>query len=144
MVPAWRLTRYAALLAVSVPAPAEAAPTPLLSAAVPGEAPSLNRSDNALTATLKLTADTFEFADPTGQSYVARLDGTQTPIKGDLGHTTVSVRRVTDNEVEETDRRGGKIVEVTRFVVAADGKTMRLTIEDKLKGGSRHFVAVKQ
>jgi len=47
----------------------------------------LNRSENALVITLKLQGDMFSFTDPTDQHYAAKLDGTETPIKGDLSHT---------------------------------------------------------
>jgi len=45
----------------------------------------VNMSENAMVVTLKLEGDTFSFADPAGMSYAAKLDGTETPIKGDLG-----------------------------------------------------------
>ena len=94
----------------------------------------LNRSENALVITLKLTPDTFSFSDPTNQKYTAKLDGTETAFEGDLSHTMVSVRRVDVNTIEETDRRDGKVVQVTRFAVAADGKDMTVAMEDKVKG----------
>jgi hypothetical protein len=63
----------------------------------------LNRSENALLVTLKLEGNTFSFADPAGQGYAAKLDGTEAPIAGDLSHTMVSVKRIDENTVEETD-----------------------------------------
>jgi hypothetical protein len=104
----------------------------------------VNRSENALVVTLKLESDTFSFADPTGQSYVARLDGTETPVKGDLSNTMVSVKRIGENTIEETDRHDGKVVEVTRFTPSADGKTMTVSLENKVKGTIRQFVLHKQ
>ncbi len=104
----------------------------------------MNRSENALVVTLKLGGDTFSFADPAGQGYTAKLDGTETPFKGDLGNTLVSVRRVDKHTIEETDKRGGKIVEVTRFTVSADPKTMTVSMVDKLNGVTRQFVCHKQ
>lgn len=104
----------------------------------------LNRSENALVVTLKLEADTFSFADPSGQGYTARLDGTETPFKGDLSNTMVSVRRIDEHTIEETDKRGGRIVEVTRFTVSADGRTMTVSMEDKSSGTTRQFVCHKQ
>jgi hypothetical protein len=83
----------------------------------------LNRSENALVVTLKLVGNAFGFADPAGQSYTAKLDGTETPFKGDLSGTMFSVKRIDENTIEETDKRDGKIVEVTRFTCSADGKT---------------------
>src|ERR1039457_5845180 len=104
----------------------------------------VNRSANALVVTLKLEGDIFSFADPTGQSYAARLDGTETPIEGDLSNTMVSVRRIGENMIEETDKHDGKVVEVIRFTPSADGKTMTFSMEDKVKGGTRQFVCHKQ
>ena len=104
----------------------------------------LNRSENALVVTLKLEGNTFSFADPTGQSYAAKLDGTETPITGDLGNTMVSVKRIDENTVEETDKRDGKIVEVARFTVSADGKTLTVSMENKTNGAIKQLVAHKQ
>jgi len=104
----------------------------------------LNRSENALVATLKLEDDTFSFADPAGQGYAAKLDGTETPFKGDLSGTIVSVKRIDENTVEETDKRDGKVAEVTRFTVSADGKTLTVSMENKTNGDVWRFVAHKQ
>ena len=104
----------------------------------------VNRSQNALVVTLKLEGDTFSFADPAGQGYAARLDGTETPFKGSLSNTTVSVKRIDENTIEESDKQDGKVVEVTRFTLSADGKTMTVSVEDKVKGGIRQFVCHKQ
>jgi len=104
----------------------------------------VNMSENAMVATLKLEADTFSFSDPTGQGYTAKLDGTETPVKGDLSDTMVSVKRIGENTIEETDKSGGKVVEVIRFTPSADGKTMTVSMEDKVKGGTRQFACHKQ
>lgn len=82
-------------------------------------------------ATLKLEGNTFSSSDPTGQGYTAKLDGTETPVKGDLSNTMVSVKRIGENSIEETDKHGGKVVEVIRFTPSADGKTMTVSMEDK-------------
>ena len=98
-----------------------------------------------MVVTLKLEGDTFSFADPTGQSYAAKLDGTETPFRGDLSHTMVSVKRIGENMIEETDKQNGKVVEVTRFTPsAADAKTMTISMENKATGTTRQFVLHKQ
>ena len=102
----------------------------------------MSRSDNALLVTLKLEGDTFSFADPTGQSYAAKLDGTVTPYKGDPSNTMVSVKPIDEHTIEETDKREGKIVEVTCFTVSADGKTMTVSMENKVNGITRNHPAV--
>lgn len=104
----------------------------------------VNLSENALVITLKLEGDTFSFADPTGQSFAAKLDGTETPVKGDLSNTMVSVKRIGETTIEETDKQDGKVVEVIRFTPSADGKTMTISIANKVKGGTRQLVAHKQ
>jgi hypothetical protein len=104
----------------------------------------VNSSENGLTATMKLEGDTFSFMDSTGQSFTAKFDGPDVPFKGDAGNTTVSVKRVADDTIEETDKRAGKVVSVTRFTVSADGRTLNVSISDKLQGSSMQFVAGKQ
>ena len=100
-------------------------------------------SENALVGTFKLDASTFSLSDPTGQSYIANLDGTETPIKGDLSNTIVSVRLIDANTVEETDKRDGKIVQVVRYSVAHDGKSMSITFTDKVRGTTVQSTAHK-
>jgi hypothetical protein len=70
--------------------------------------------------------------------------GTEAPIKGDLSNTMVSVKRICENSIEETDKLGGKVVEVIRFTPSADGKTMTVSMENKVRGGTRQFVCHKQ
>ena len=100
-------------------------------------------SEHALVGTFKLDRDTFSFSDPTGRSYVAKLDGTDTPIKGDLSNTAVSFRRIDANTLEETDKRDGKIVEVVRYSAEPDGKSMTITFIDKITGATVQSTAHK-
>jgi hypothetical protein len=103
----------------------------------------VNSSEN-LTASMKLEGDNFSFADSTGQSYTAKLDGPDVPFNGDANKTMVSVKRLADDTIEETDKRAGKVVSVTRFTVSADGRTLNVAISDKLQGSSIELVAEKQ
>src|ERR1700683_4964799 len=104
----------------------------------------VNSSENGLTATLKLDGDDFSFADSTGLSYTAKLDGPDAPFKGDPSNTLVSVKRIDENTIEEIDKRAGKVVSVTRLTISADGKTLSVSISDKLQGSSTQFLAQKQ
>lgn len=104
----------------------------------------VNRSENALVITLKVEGQTFSFVDPTGQGYTVKLDGTEARFNGDLSGTTVSVKRVAENAIEETDKHGGKIEQITRFVVSADGRTLTATIKSKAQNSTRTFVLRKQ
>ena len=104
----------------------------------------VSRSENTLVITLKLTADAFGFADPTDQGYVAKLDGTETAFKGSRDETVVSVKRIDDRTIQQTDKRNGKVVEVTTFVISADGRTLTVSQEDRMKGTARQFLLRKQ
>jgi hypothetical protein len=66
-------------------------------------------SDNAISITYKVSGDSLSMSNPTGQSYTANLDGTDAPYKGDPGTTSVSVKKVDQNTLEETDKRDGKV-----------------------------------
>jgi hypothetical protein len=101
-------------------------------------------SDNGMTVTYKVSGDSLSMSTPTGQSYTAKLDGTDAPFKGDPGVTSVSVKRVDKNTIVETDKRDGKVISVWRNTVSADGKTMTLNVDDKLRGTTYQFTAAKQ
>ncbi|HXJ97005.1 MAG TPA: hypothetical protein VMT20_29550 [Terriglobia bacterium] len=103
-----------------------------------------NFSDNGITITYKLEGDTLNMTSPTGQSYSAKLDGTEAPYKGDPGTTSVSVKSMGKNAIEETDKRDGKVISVAHISVGADGKTMTIVWNDKLHGTSGQIVAEKQ
>jgi hypothetical protein len=101
-------------------------------------------SDNAMSITYKVSGDSLSMSSPTGQSYTAKLDGTEAPYKGDPGTTSVSVKKVDKNTMEETDKRDGKVIYISRMTVSADGKTMNVKADDKLHGTSSEISATKQ
>ncbi len=100
-------------------------------------------SENAMSVTYKVSGDSLTMSNPTGQSYTAKLDGTEAPFKGDPGTTTVSVKKIGPNTMEETDKREGKVIAVLRMMVSADGKTMKVLVDDKLRGTHGEFTATK-
>jgi hypothetical protein len=99
-------------------------------------------SDDALTATFRERDGTLHLSTASGQSYDARLDGSDTPIRGDIGGTTASVRKLADNVYQETDKRDGKAIGVMTMTVA-DGK-MTVKDENKQNGAVTTYVATKQ
>ncbi len=101
-------------------------------------------SDNAITWTYKVSGDELTMTNPTGQSYTAKLDGTAAPYKGDPGTDGVSVKMMGKNTLEETDKRGDKVISVSKMTLEPDGKTAKISVEDKLHGTTSQFVAVKQ
>jgi hypothetical protein len=103
-----------------------------------------NVSNNGLTVTYQGTADGLKMSDPNGNSYDAKFDGKEYPINGDPGHTMVSLKRIGDDTIEETDKRDGKIVGVYRMTVSSDGKTIKAEYNDKLRGTTTAFTMEKQ
>lgn len=123
----------------SGPAPAGAH---AMSGSWKASAPS-NVSDEGLTVTISADNDMLHLSTPAGQSYDAKLDGTETPIKGDIGGTTASVKKLGPGSYQETDRRGGKVTDVITMTVGADGK-LSFKDENKLDGSTTTSSANKQ
>jgi uncharacterized Zn-binding protein involved in type VI secretion len=98
---------------------------------------------DALLFTFKSGGDSLAMTTPTGQSYDAKLDGKDYSMVGDPGVTTVSLRRI-GNDIEETDKRDGKVIWVGKMSVSADGKTMTVEGDDKLHGTKSTYYAIKQ
>jgi hypothetical protein len=103
-----------------------------------------NLSDNAITWTYKVSGDELTMTTPTGQSYTAKLDGTEAPYKGDPGTDHVSVKMMGKNTLIETDKRGDKTISVAKMTLQPDGKTAKIAVEDKLHGTTSQFVAMKE
>jgi len=101
-------------------------------------------SESVLTVTFKATEGELSMSDLTGDSYTAKFDGKDYPYKGDPGTTSVSLKKIDANTIEETDKRDGKVISVTRMTVSADGHTMKMEGEDKLHGTTYKFEAAKQ
>jgi hypothetical protein len=102
-----------------------------------------NMSEEGLTATFKEENSVLHMSTASGQSYDAKLDGSDTPIKGDIGGTTASVKKLSDNVYQETDKRGGKVVDVMTMTVGADG-TMSVKDESTQMGAVTTYTAKKQ
>jgi hypothetical protein len=101
-------------------------------------------SDNGMTIIYKTAGDSITMTTPNGQSYTAKMDGTEAPYKGDPGTTSVSVKRTGPNSLEETDKRDGKVIAVVKITVSADGKMIKFDVDDKLHGTHSEFGATKQ
>ena len=101
-------------------------------------------SDNATTWTYKVSGDEITMTNPTGQSYTAKLNGADAPMKGDPGVSGVSVKMMGKDTLEETDKRDGKVIGVFKMKVASDGKTAKASYEDKLQKTTTDFDVTKQ
>ena len=79
-----------------------------------------------------------------GQSYDAKFDGKEYPIVGDPGGTTVSLKKIDANTVEETDHRQGNVVDQIRLTASKDGKTIAVTDKDVAHGQTTTYTLDRQ
>lgn len=100
-------------------------------------------SEAMRTVQYRMTADGLQM-HWNGQSYDAKFDGKEYPIEGDPGKTTVTVKRINANTVEEIDHRQGKVVDEIRLAAAGDGKTIAVTDKDLAHGQTTTFTLDKQ
>ena len=101
------------------------------------------RSDNGLLVTYKAEANTMNMSTPIGESYAAKTDGTDAPFKGDLGITSVAVK-IRKNTLEETYKRDGKAIGMSRMEVDASGKKAKVDWIDNLTKTNGNYVMLKQ
>ena len=101
-----------------------------------------NVNAETLTITFKSDADMLHMSSPSGTSYDAKLDGTDTPINNDPAGTVASVKKLPDGSYQETDKINGKVVSVTTFSVGSDGK-LNVVNENKLNGSKFSYSAAK-
>ena len=101
-------------------------------------------SENAMIVAYKSTGDGLSMKWGTGESYDAKFDGKDYPFKGDPGVTSVSLKKINANTIEETDKRDGRVISVSRMTVSPEGKTMKFDVDDKLHGTTSSYVATKQ
>ena len=79
-----------------------------------------------------------------GQSYDAKFDGREYPQAGDPGKTMVTLKKISATQIEETDRRLGKVFDVVVYTAAADGKTLSVVDTDPQHGTRTTFVMDRQ
>ena len=101
-------------------------------------------SDNAVVWTYKVRGDNITMTQPTGQSYTAKLNGADAPMKGDPGTTSVSVKMMGKDTLVETDKRDGKVIGIFKMTVAADAKTAKASYDDKLSNRTTRIDLAKQ
>jgi hypothetical protein len=101
-------------------------------------------SDNATVFTYKVSGDEITMTNGSKQTYTAKLDGTDAPMEGDPGITSVSVKMMGKNTLEETDKRDGKVIAIFKMTVANDGKTAKASVDDKMQNRTTAFDVTKQ
>jgi hypothetical protein len=79
-----------------------------------------------------------------GMSYDAKFDGKPVLTANDPGKTYVVLKRVSDTVIEETDTRAGKVTDITRMTVSADGKSMTIVDKDQAHGATMSWTMDRQ
>ena len=74
---------------------------------------------------------------PLATDYTVAFDGKDVPVKGSPSYDMTSAKRVDANTTELTRRKGGKVVQTSRRVVSAGGKTMTITTTGVNENGDR-------
>ena len=88
-------------------------------------------SNHAEDSIFSVSGNTFVMSDRMGRSFSARLDGTDSPYKGSDEFNSVSLKKIDDRTIEETDKKNGVVMNVSRWSVGSDGKTMHVRFDDK-------------
>ncbi len=64
-------------------------------------------------------------------SYTANYDGKDYPITGNPLADSVAYKKIDDNTLEGTNKKGGQVASTVLIVVAKDGKSMTVTTKGK-------------
>lgn len=62
--------------------------------------------------------------------YKIKADGSDQPVSGHPYYNSVAIKVVNDNEIEETDKKDGKVVTTSTSTVSPDGKTLMFSFSD--------------
>lgn len=98
------------------------------------------RSENGSTITYRCTANGFSGETPLGEKFDAKFDGKDYPVRDDRAHSTVSVRLLNPNTIEQTGKRDGKIVGILHLTVSPDGRSIHATYENKETNATTSYV----
>ena len=100
--------------------------------------------ENWLTRRLDNSQDGLSLSRNNGESYEAKVDGTENPVTRNADADTVSLKWVNGRTLEQTRRKAGKVLNVARMRVSRDGRLMTIWIEDKQGGTILSYVERKQ
>src|SRR5215831_11086523 len=100
----------------------------------------------SLTSRVEIMGDTANFTfdgyDSSGKAIspaeiMIKLDGKDYPIEGDPTRDTISMKKIDDYTIEETNKKGGKVTTITRTVYAKDGKSRTATTTGTAADGQK-------
>ncbi len=101
-------------------------------------------SENDLLTTYKRNGDALTSSKPTGETWTAKLDGKDCPVKGNYNFDSISLKQMDGHNLEASYKRAGKLIEVDKMTISTDGKRMTRVAESKLSGRISTYVAEKQ
>jgi hypothetical protein len=104
----------------------------------------VSQDESGRLETYKGSGNELTWSTPTGETWTAKMDGKDYPVKGTYAFDTVSLKQVNDNTIETDYKRGGKLIEVDKISLSPDGKKMTTVVDSKLTGRVSTFVADKQ
>ena len=104
----------------------------------------VNVSENGVTTTYKSNGDDLTMSTPSGEGYTAKLDGKDYPYKGAFSYDAVSLKRINDRTIEETDKLNGKVMQVSKMTVSSDGKTITVVSTSVPTNRTSTYVDTKQ
>ena len=81
---------------------------------------------------------------PATKLYMPNVTRSLTGGAGDPGWTTVTLKAPKPGTLVETDYRDGKVISVSSYAMAADGKTIQARMRDTLHGTTSAVTLVKQ
>lgn len=87
-------------------------------------------SNHAEDTIFRVNQNLLSMSDRMGRSFSARLDGTDAPYHGSHEFTSVSLKVIDTNTIEESDKKDGKVVKISVWSVGSDGKTMHVRFDD--------------
>ncbi|MBY0521090.1 MAG: hypothetical protein K2P79_11780 [Sphingomonas sp.] len=100
-------------------------------------------SESGLIFKMAVKGDVFTLSTPTGLSFAATFGGPAVAMQGDIGGTTVKVKRIDATTLEETDIRGGKAVNVYTYRLHPDGKALDVTSYNPIQKSTSKFKMTK-
>jgi hypothetical protein len=101
-------------------------------------------TENDLLFTFKSNGDELTMTDPTGDNYTAKFDGSDYPYKGAYGVNAVSLKKIDAHTIEETDKRDGTVISVTKMTVSTNGKSMTIVAHDPRNDTTSTFTATRK
>ncbi len=79
---------------------------------------------------IQVTDNALSMSDRMGRTFSAKLDGTDAPYHGSHEFTSLSLKVIDKNTIEESDKKDGNIVKISLWSIGPDGKTMHVRFDD--------------